>query len=249
MISENLTWHTHLKHMLPHFLIYILLAFLLARFWCGWVCPLGTLGDVLSSLRRSMRFDHASFTPRFRANLRVTGYGLLIGSLVISWMIGMESLKKYDTVLFLPYCQVCPARLISPLFGWTVPCWKEFSGLIPAIFTILSWAVLALFLAAFLVGRRIWCHVCPIGIITSWFNRGGALALRKDGTRCNRCGACADACPMGCSHVRDEKEKQVLNRHDCIFCFRCVEQCPQDGCLSATFFGGRVASSSFETTN
>jgi succinate dehydrogenase/fumarate reductase-like Fe-S protein len=51
---------------------------------------------------------------------------------------------------------------------------------------------------------------------------------------------------MGLTHVREEKQKRVLNDPRCIFCLRCVEQCPRDGCLDVRFFGAPVARSSFK---
>jgi len=52
---------------------------------------------------------------------------------------------------------------------------------------------------------------------------------------------------MGLTHVREEKQKTVLNDPQCIFCLRCVEQCPRDDCLEVRLFGRTVAKSSFKS--
>ncbi len=246
MVSENLTWRTNIAYILPGVLVFIIASFLVGRWWCGWACPLGTIGDLLTYARKMLSLHYIELTIRTRRVLKGTSHFLLWGGWGTSWLIGFESLKKFRCHLFLPYCQVCPARLLCPLFGLTAPSWRDFSNVFTSTFTILAWATLAIFLAAFVVGRRLWCRICPIGLVTSWFNRGSPLQLKKDPGQCNRCGSCADSCPMANTHVRDEK-KEDLNHPDCIFCLRCVEQCPRDRCLSLKFFGKRLLHSSLKT--
>ena len=245
MVSENLTWRTKIAYILPAFIVFIISAFLLGRWWCGWVCPLGTVGDALTFARRKLKFHYIEFSHSSKKLLRGTGNSLLWGGWGISYLIGFKALENVRCYLFLPYCQICPGRLICPVFGLQMPSWRDFSSTFAGVFTVIAWLMLALFLAAFVVGRRVWCRVCPIGHVISWFNRGALLELRKDPQQCNRCGACADACPMANTHVRDEK-KERMNHPDCIFCLRCVEQCPNEKCLSVGFSGVTLASSSLK---
>lgn len=246
-ISENLTWRTAFKYFLPHVLFFLLLAFLVGRWWCGWACPLGTIGDVLTWLRMKLGLAYFNASARLRRRLRWGAYGQLGGTFAVSWIIGLKALAPSQCKFFLPYCQICPARLICPLFGGTAPMWRDFTNGVAAVFTVTAWVVLGIFMMAFVLGRRIWCHICPIGLMTSWFNRGGGLTLKKREARhCNRCGSCADACPMSLTHVRDAKEPKTLNTPECIFCLRCVESCPRDNCLELSWFGKRLARSSLK---
>jgi formate hydrogenlyase subunit 6/NADH:ubiquinone oxidoreductase subunit I len=50
---------------------------------------------------------------------------------------------------------------------------------------------------------------------------------------------------MSLDHVARERQAKVLNDPRCIFCLRCVDSCPRDGCLTATFFGTKVVTSKF----
>lgn len=243
LLSDALAKQTKLSVVLPAVLGFILLSFLLGRWWCGWVCPLDTIGDVLTYARRKLGFHYIEFRSGVKQLLKGTGNFLLWGGWGISYLIGFKSLENIRCHLFLPYCQVCPGRLICPVFGLQMPSWRDFANAFTGTFTILAWLALVLFLAAFVVGRRVWCRVCPIGLVTSWFNRGALLELRKDPQNCNRCGSCSDACPMGNTHVRDEK-KERMNHPDCIFCLRCIEQCPKEKCLSVRFLNRTLISSS-----
>ena len=235
--SENLTWQTQLKYLLPYITLFILLCFLLGRMWCGWVCPIGTTGDFLTFLRRKMNIPVKRFPHNFRINLSFTGYGLMAIALTISTIIGMPNFARYQCYWFLPYCQICPARLICPLFGLIKPNWKDFSTSITTTFTILAWIVLGLFIAAFYFGRRVWCHMCPVGLINSWFNKGAGVELHKKSIKCIKCGYCADACPMGLTKMYEMDKDGIYNQNSCIMCLRCVEVCPRKGCLSVKFFG------------
>jgi polyferredoxin len=114
------------------------------------------------------------------------------------------------------------------------------------VITVLAWAFLGLFLAGSLLGRRVWCRLCPIGACHEVFNRGGLVALRKDPGKCNRCGVCAYACPVEHHDVYEEKEMKDVSHRDCILCLRCVELCPKEDCLQLTFAGKKVVGSSFK---
>jgi len=245
MVSENLTWQTPLKYLTLYLLIFVSLAFLLGRAWCGWVCPLGTMGDALNALRRRFRIDHVDFSSGFHRALRIGSYAILVPVLAVSLVIGMPAYTPLQCYLFLPYCQMCPSRLLCPLFGGRTSTLADFTNGISTFFSIASWVVLGIFVAAFFLGRRVWCHLCPIGLLTSWFNRGCLTELRQDPLRCSRCAACADACPMGLDHVVRGRRRAVLNEPGCVLCLRCVDACPRDGCLSVTFCGKELLRSKY----
>lgn len=242
-ISENLTWRTSFKYLLPHLTLFMLLCFLFGRLWCGWACPIGTVGDFLTMLRKKMNIPSRKFPAGFRNGLRSGSYGILGTSFFISALIGVPHLARFQCYWFLPYCQICPARLICPIFGLIKPGWKDFETAITTMFTILAWLVLGIFVAAFYWGRRIWCHLCPVGLMNSWFNRGAGVELKKISVKCNKCGLCTEACPMGLTEMFEKKTDGVFNQSGCIMCLRCVEICPRDGCLSANFFGRKIVES------
>lgn len=245
LFSENLTWRTAIKYILPHISLFILLCFLFGRMWCGWVCPIGSVGDFLSFLRRKMNIPIKRFPKSFRKSLRKTSYGLLGGAFSISAFIGMPNFSRYQCYWFLPYCQICPARLICPLFGLIKPNWKDFTTSVSSGFTILAWLVLGIFVAAFYWGRRVWCHLCPVGLMNSWFNKGCAVELKKIAVKCNKCASCADACPMGLTKMYEANENIIYNEKGCIMCLRCVEVCPREKCLSMCYLGKTIIESKY----
>lgn len=49
---------------------------------------------------------------------------------------------------------------------------------------------------------------------------------------------------MDIEEVYLEKEKEDVDKENCIFCLKCIEACPEDKALSATFMKKNIFSSS-----
>jgi Pyruvate/2-oxoacid:ferredoxin oxidoreductase delta subunit len=234
MLSENLTWRTKLGELIPHVFLLIVLSFLFARYWCGWICPLGATTDFLNAVRKRFGVPDWHVPGWADSFLRGTRHFLLWATLGISIVIALPvlGLRGVNDSLFLPYCQICPARLVYPTLAGVQPCLYDFTDRITIFFTILGWIALAFFLAGFFV-PRLWCRVCAIGALLSYFNRGGAARLVKDASKCTFCGTCRRCCPMDIEMVYRERERPEVTDTACVLCLRCVEECPEPGCLSA----------------
>lgn len=75
--------------------------------------------------------------------------------------------------------------------------------------------------------QRTWCNFCPMGTISSLIAKvRGRIVHLSVATSCVGCGLCNKACPMNLS-PKSCKGNRVEDT-DCIFCQRCVNQCPKD---------------------
>jgi len=79
--------------------------------------------------------------------------------------------------------------------------------------------------------------------MNAWFNKGAGIQLRKKTIKCNKCGYCADACPMGLTKMFEADRNIAYNQNGCIMCLRCIEICPRKSCLSVYFFGKKIIES------
>jgi ferredoxin-type protein NapH len=244
VLSENITWKTPIKVLLPHLTFVAILSFLFARAWCAWTCPLGAMQDAMSWIRRKLGAAPWHLSAAWRSFLNKTRHFLLWFSLVVSAVIAIPALggTGVNDALFLFYCQLCPSRLVYPPLGGVNPCWYDFSTGLTMFLSFIGWIMLGVFALCFVV-PRLWCRICAVGALLSYFNRGGLTTLEKKAGKCTSCGTCRRVCPVDVQRVYRERRNPVVTDPQCTLCARCVEACPEDGCLSLRFAGKRLVES------
>lgn len=248
-LQESLTWLVPLQYLLPHITLLVVVCFLLGRFWCGWICPLGFISDVLSIIRKHLKLAYIELPKTLQDILVKFKYVFLSLTVLISLAIAIPiatflGITAFQKELFLPACQTCPARILFPVLGGKAPVVYSFDSMVLTVFSSIGLSFLLIFFMGFFV-RRSWCRVCPSGALISFFNLGGAITKEKDVQRCTRCGICARACPMQNKNVYEEKVNKNINNEECIRCLRCVDLCPEDGCLKVKFLGKKIFESKF----
>jgi ferredoxin-type protein NapH len=246
--------------------------FLLGRFFCGWICPLGLYMDTMTFLRKAFRFRHWSLPERLNRDLHKFRYifALTIFLLALpSFIVGSASLLDFGKIVLL-YPPFSPyILLLEPLQPLVLP-WKppfgaflEINGLsltFPYVGEILAYIpgrILAFSLSYLFVGlllavsfkvRRFWCRFCPTGISIAAVNRFKSfkwmpfLRLNKEETKCTKCGICKRVCPVQVTEVYDKKGGKI-DTSMCTLCLRCVEMCPQEGCLRLSMSGRSIFAS------
>ncbi|TET36509.1 MAG: 4Fe-4S binding protein [Planctomycetota bacterium] len=228
------------------------LCFISARWWCGWICPLSTLGDIFDTIRRWFGLPHLKTARPINLAYLFTGLSLgSFGLLLAKLYPHIDEQGKFMgcKIPVYPFCKICPGQQVCPVASQGLgaypglPTWDWLYG----FFKIACFTLLVLYLASFAVGRRLWCRLCPMGMINGIFNRGGLISLKKDAQKCNKCAACNEVCPMDIHTVAEEMEKEDVSSFDCVYCMRCVENCPQDKCLRIEFAGKTLAESEFRT--
>lgn len=243
MIRGN--WESY-KKLGEYFFYFSLLVIILGKAWCGWICPLGFIQDVLDLIRRKFHFGPVRFSERLRARLAVIKWAFLFIALLVPLWVAFPFLGKSVAWDFkMLFCKLCPGRYICPLvignsstfmikFGSPVAMPMFTLGLIFSFVTIVG----------SLVKRRFWCSYCPMSLLLSFYRKISFLKLKKDPQKCTRCGICYNVCPMEIKEVYQERKRENVTFGDCILCFQCVENCPEDGALQATFLGKTIYKSS-----
>lgn len=225
--------------VLPLF-IFLVLVVLLGRVWCAWLCPLGLPQDLLSLLRKKLGIS-AYRVPRAAGQaLHATKYLALFIIIFYTLSLGIpgSGLFEFRTGLAIPYEQLDPNRAL-----YVYP--QIALGLLPPS-TIVPWLSILttiFFLVMCFKIRRFWCYICPAGAIQGLFHRQALFQLKKDGSKCTSCGVCTRVCPMGIQEVYSERKKDKVTHRNCTHCYKCVECCPEDDCLYATFLGRKFLSS------
>jgi polyferredoxin len=231
LVSYLLAAKTWSWLLLPALLM-ILATLLLGRFFCGWICPLGTLLDLLTPKQRSTRP-----IPWLAGNLK---YWLLLPLLFAS-LFNLNLAGLLDPIAILLRGLTF---FLYPLMGLTArEGWVELYSLIgeqrdaiaPAYNLLKQYLLpfretlypLSFFSAALLIGiillerleTRAWCrHLCPLGTLLGWLGRFSPFKRLPAGL-CADCGQCRALCPT-------TFDQGVLNREECILCMECQQGCP-----------------------
>jgi len=237
MVAEYKTLYTDI--VLPIF-IFIILTLLIGRVWCAWLCPLGLPQDLLSGLRKRLGISYIRMSKPISDALHATKYLalFLIFFYVIALGIPGTGLSHFRTSLPIPYEWVDPNRAL-----YVYP--QIWVGILPptTIVPIVSIGTTIFFLITCFFIRRFWCHICPAGALMGLVHRRAFMQLTKDASKCTSCRICARVCPVGIDEVFSEKKSINVTQRNCTHCYTCLEACPEDGALSATFMGKKVVSS------
>jgi len=241
-LTDAITWLKPVEVILPGLLLLLLFMLLAGRLWCGWVCPMGLLSDLLTRLRTWLGVSQVRLSKGWREGLIWTKYLLLLLTLVLAAVAAFPSMADQRLSLVDPFCQVCPQRIFAAFFSLDQVCWMNTHDNITTTLTTIGLIAFGVFFIGLTV-RRFWCRVCPIGAVTVLFNRTGLVMLRKNAQKCTRCGACVRSCPLDVQRVYKGRGREVVTSYECHLCLRCVEACPENDCLEFRWLGKKVTGS------
>jgi ferredoxin-type protein NapH len=188
-------------------------------------------------LRRLLRLPYKELNyPTIRI-LDRTKFAILFIVILLAFMVSLPyyGLGGFQSELTAPFEQFCPARPMFVFFQQLLG-WESWSTGVPTLGVV----ALGFFFVATFAVRKFWCRICPVGAINSFFNKYALLTLQKDGDKCTMCRVCLRACPMDIEEIYEEKGKTSISSKECIHCYRCVELCPEDNCLSVAFLERKI---------
>jgi len=238
----HMTWSRFIGpgglHLLKGFLVFACFCLLFSKAWCGYMCPLGTIQDWITKLRKLLHIRFSKYGETTFKRLKKIKYILLFLLIIIplgasNSLIG---LPKFAHDIFPPFCKICPGRIVLPLFtGDTSQIYIDFSTKTAMIMTALGVIVTGVFFAGTFVKKRFFCFFCPMSALLYVFSKASILKLSKEGSTCTRCGNCYRVCDVGIKEIADDvTTNKNMVKDDCMMCFKCVEACPEEGCLKVS---------------
>jgi len=185
----------------------ILSAILLGRIFCGWFCPLGTLGEWSRRLGKRLGIRKIEIDGLLDILLKSLKYILLGAILYLVWSIGELFYKGW-----------CPWSAFMTVF--------EPDELIEDV--LMGGIILVVVLGLSLSIERFFCrYLCPLGAALSIFNRFSLIKpIRRE--ECRNCNACNKVCPVDI----DLTSMETINDSNCIRCYKCVDKCPEKGAFT-----------------
>ena len=217
--------------------------------WCGFACPLGTIQDWLTALRRRFAIRYSTYSENSFNRLSTIKYFLLALLILIPMSMGNSffGLPKLNHDFSVPFCMICPGRTVLPLFtGDFSQLAIDFSSKTKMIFTALGMTITGLFFTGAFIKKRFFCLFCPMSAFHYIFSKASLFRLSKNGAKCTRCGNCYRACDVGIRAIADDLTNKNIVKDDCMMCLKCVEVCPENECLKASFLGVPIFQSTQE---
>ncbi|HEY7392684.1 MAG TPA: DUF6599 family protein [Bryobacteraceae bacterium] len=246
-VSNALATHA-LYHGLLWSLMILIPTLFLGRFFCGWICPLGTLNHFFSHIRSEKKLGRQRIEGNRYKSWQNLKYYLLIGSLVIAFFGG--SLVGILDPIALTVRSL--ALSILPGLNYALNAALDLAGqqptgvvssIVGGIRFLLGQVILEFkqphFRQGFLLGllfvtivtlnlrvTRFWCRaLCPLGALLGLLSRWSVLGLEKHAARCEDCNRCLLHCQGGDDPIPGVPWRKA----ECHLCLNCVADCPESG--------------------
>jgi polyferredoxin len=207
-------------------LIILVPTLFLGRFFCGWICPLGTLHHFFGNLRSESKLGRRLLdSNRYKGWQKLKYYILIAGlaaAVVGSGILGLLdpvalAIRSFSLAVF-PGLNYAFERVAGVgLFSLKQP---HFQQALPVAAVFI--AVLALNLRV----TRFWCRaLCPLGALLGAAARWSILRLEKNGAQCGDCNRCLLHCQGGDDPIPGARWRKA----ECHLCLNCVADCPGGG--------------------
>ena len=218
------------------------LSFLLGRYFCGWICPLGTSIDLMDRLLgRSKRLDRTKvrkYRP-WKFSVLILILVAAIFSLQLVWFFDpIVIMTRVTTTSLYPMASYLIEAMMNGLLSLGI-----FQDSLFSLYDFLRETILPLeklffhqsvILGLIFVGilmlnkfaKRFWCrYLCPLGAL---FGTVSSFRLTKgitiDVDKCTSCGLCQRTCKMDA--INDDLHS--YNSIECIECMSCIAVCPEN---------------------
>jgi polyferredoxin len=186
-------------------LLVIGVSILAKKAFCSWVCPVGTLSEILAGLSQRL-FRRKLGLPRFLdLPLRSLKY-LLLAFFVYAVFFQMGPAAVAD-FLDSPYNRVADVKMLHFFERLSPLALKVILGLV--VFSV--------------VVPYAWCrYLCPYGALLGALSLLSPLKVTRHAASCIDCSLCTKACPSRLHVARLAR----VSSDECFGCLSCVAACP-----------------------
>lgn len=220
---------------------FLIVAVLLGRAMCGWVCPFGFVQDILGYLKKKhVEVSLETHNGMVKVKYVILGITAFI-SLTLAASLAANVGRGYKAAIGVfgeaPFNAWSPAETLFAILPkmaldlryaiFEQEAFKILSGIVT--FPPLFWVRLFILAGVLALGvyiPRSWCrYICPHGAGLALLNKFSFLGLKREIHKCTKaeCRACVEACPMKVRILDLPWEK--FTDPECIMCLKCVDAC------------------------
>ena len=192
------------------FLSALIIALLLRKGFCGWICPVGFGSNLTEKAGKKIEIVRR-LPPWLDYPLLSLKYLLLAFFLyAIFWKM---NIREVEAFIHGPYNKIVDGKM---LLFFLEP-------------SRLKVQVVIFFILISLVARNFWCrYLCPYGALLGLFGLLSPAQVKRKEELCIDCKSCDKQCPAS---IRVSQKRTVWDP-ECMGCMECVEVCPQKDCLT-----------------
>jgi polyferredoxin len=229
-------------------LVILVPTFFLGRFFCGWICPLGTLNHFFGSLRSEKKRGKALLESNRYGRAQAVKYYVL-AAVLLSALFGTALVGLVDPIpltvrslalSYLPASNYATGAVLDRLYASDASGVRFLADALQFVLqgtlatfkqphfrqAVFLGLIFTLLLAANLRVTRFWCRfLCPLGGLLGLASRWSLLHIRKDPARCDDCRRCLLHCQGGDDPIPGVPWRKA----ECHACFNCVGDCPTGG--------------------
>lgn len=198
--------------------VILLVAFLFKKGFCGWICPVGFISEMLGDMSDRIWKRRLKPPPWLDWPLRMLKY-LLLGSFLyaIFYSMSSDSIKDF---LYSDYNKTSDILML-----------EFFTDI-----TMLSLSVIAGLFVLSLIVRGFWCrYLCPYGALLGLLGLISPTRIKRQLTACIDCSSCRHVCP---AFIKVDTVREVIS-DECIGCLACVDSCPSETALTVRFVSAK----------
>jgi len=202
----------------------VVLTIVFGRFFCGWVCPFGSIHHIFSYW--ALRSKSASQKIKLNKYRKAQGIKYLILLFLLGGLLFPSAAVSLQTGLLDPIPLVTRSFnlvLLPVVDGAFNAIWSD------GRFHQLGWLIFLIFLSAVLLNffiPRFYCRfICPLGALFALLGRFAIWRIGKRRSECANCMLCQSGCQVGCEPAGS------FRASECILCFNCLDGC-KDGVIS-----------------
>ena len=200
------------------FLTALTVSLLLQRGFCGWLCPVGLLSEVVGGIGKKVFGRNFKLPTPVDLALMAPKYLVLLFfvKVVVVDMSGPAAAEFLQS----PYSKIVDVKMLY-------------------FFTEMSLGVGAFIGAVIVLSAVIgnfWCrYLCPYGALLGLVGILSPLKIRRNDESCIDCRLCTKVCPNRIDVAQTDRVESI----ECTGCMKCLSACPRKGALELKLAGMR----------
>ncbi|MDD5327864.1 MAG: 4Fe-4S binding protein [Phycisphaerae bacterium] len=219
-IGTMLTTHTLYKGLLWA-LATVVLTIVIGRFFCGWVCPFGSIHHFVGFLGSRRKTTPQKIQRNKYRKAQGIKYFILVFFLFAAAFPSVAASLQTGLLDPIPLVTRSFNLVLLPIVDSTANIVSTSSR-----FYTGGWLIFAMFLTAVLLNLvipRFYCRfICPLGALFGIIDRFAIWRIGKRQSECINCKLCEKSCEGGCEPAGN------IRISECVLCFNCLDGCGHD---------------------